>query len=229
MIGSFIKSTKDFINNAMKYAPLFIGLALLVFGLITNNLAYLMSFAGMFLIIPIIVYVLYFVFDVLIAKKYPAFRLFEEGISGNQYAFIMPLETDGQATAPFMWYAMIMFFMSYLIINGKALYDYEVKNISQTKEDSRKMRSLIGMIVSSIVLIALLSFRTSYMAVPETAVGLVVLGIAAIAFAFGWFDFLASCSSPAKNVHLDDLYGIKTNILTPSPRKICVAREAATD
>ena len=69
MIGSFIKSTKDFINNAMKYAPLFIGLTLLVFGLITNNLAYLMSFAGMFLIIPIIVYVLYFIFDVLIAKK----------------------------------------------------------------------------------------------------------------------------------------------------------------
>jgi hypothetical protein len=227
MIGSFIKSTKDFINNAMKYAPLFIGLTLLVFGLITNNLAYLMSFAGMFVIIPIIVYVLYFIFDVLIAKKYPAMRLFDEAASGNAYAFIIPSQTDGQAVAPFMWYTMIMFFMGYLIINAKALYDYEVKNISQTKEDTRKIRSLIGMIASSIVLVCLLSFRSSYMAVPETAVGLVVLGIAAVAFALGWFDFLSSCSSPAKNVHLDDLYGIKTNILTPSPRKVCVARETS--
>lgn len=224
MIGSFIKSTKDFINITMKFAPLFIGVTLLVFGLITNNLAYLMSFLGMFIFMPIIVYVLYYIFDMFISKKYPSMLLFDPSADADEFGIMFP-KLGEKNSPPYMWYSMIVFFMGYLFINAKDIYDYKIKNISQAKEDVRKIRAVIGMIVSILVLLLFLSFRSSTMLIPETQLGLVILGLASIGFAYGWHTFLTGCSSAEKNVHLDDLYSIKTNVVAVQPRNICIAKE----
>ena len=211
---------------SMRFAPLFIGVSMLVFGLITNNLTYLMVFIGMAIAIPIVVYILYFVFDGLLAKKFPSMVLFEPDAKNDYYGSMFPAKGDGNLP-PYMWYSMITFLMTYLFINALDIYNYDVKNISQTKEDARKTKAVVGMIASSIVLIVMLYFRSTYMAVSETPLGQIILALAAGSFAYSWHSFLASCSSPKKNVHLDDLYSVKNNIISAvgDVKKICVARE----
>lgn len=227
MIGSFIKSTKDFINITIKFAPLFIGVALLVFGLISANWPYVLLFIGMFLLTPIIVYILYYLttlvnFTGKFFGKDLGLALWEEGTA---YGLLFPTAGDDTpASAPFMWFAMFMFFMSYLFISARGLYNYTMKGSVPEKERARKMRAVIGMVAPIILTGAVLAYRSSRGLIMETELGLVVISGAVIYGAYLWNKMLVGCSSHP--VYLDDVYGVKTNIINPSLEKktVCIAQ-----
>lgn len=218
MFGSMVKSMKDYIGITLKYAPLFIGIVFTVFGLVAANFSYLMVAIGMFIGVPALMYVMDLVIGLINRVGSKSWSLYiEEALIGADYGF---LKGNPIAGAPYMWYPLMTFILSYLFINAADLYS------AYDDKPAVKGKASIGMLISAVSFAALMYSYSALSKFSENVYGLIVVFIFTVAFAYGWHKFLKGCSSQEKNIHLDDLYGVKTNIVKVdalSTKKVCVA------
>jgi hypothetical protein len=219
MFGSMVKSMKDYIGITLKYAPLFIGIVFTVFGLVAANYSYLMVAIGMFIGVPALMYILELVIGLINRVGSKSWSLYvEEAASAS--ADLGFLKGNPVAGAPYMWYPMMTFILSYLFINAVDLYSaYEDK-------PAVKGKASIGMLISAVSFVVLMYSYSVFSKFSENVYGRIVIFIFTVAFAYGWHKFLKGCSSQEKNIHLDDLYGVKTNIVKVdalATKKVCVA------
>ena len=212
-----IKSMKDYIYITLKYAPLFIGIIFAVFGLVAANYSYLMVAVGMFIGIPLIVYILDLLLSGVGKITGKDLTLYIEQVATKDYGFLKENPITG---TPYMWYPLMTFILSYLFINAADLYSaYEDK-------PAVKAKASIGMFISATSFLVLMYMYSALSGFPENVYARIGLFIIICGFAYGWHKFLKGCSSQEKNIHLDDLYGVKTNIIkvdVMATKKICVA------
>lgn len=210
-----VKSMKDYIGITLKYAPLFIGIVFTVFGLVAANYSYLMVAIGMFIGVPALMYILELVINIINRVGSKTWSLYVE--EATDFGF---LKGNPIAGAPYMWYPLMTFILSYLFINAADLYGaYEDK-------PAVKGKASIGMLISAVSFVVLMYSYSVFSKFSENVYGRIVIFIFTMRFAYGWHKFLKGCSSQEKNIHLDDLYGVKTNIVKVdalATKKVCVA------
>lgn len=217
MFGSMIKSMKDYIHITLKYAPLFIGIVFVVFGLVAANYSYLMVAVGMYIGVPLVIAILQFLLAGIGKITGKELSLYIEQVAVKDYGFLKENPLQG---TPYMWYPLMTFILSYLFINAADLYSaYEDK-------PAVKAKASIGMFISAASFLVLMYAYSALSGFPENVYAHVGLFIIIGGFAYGWHKFLKGCSSQEKNIHLDDLYGVKTNIIKVdalATKKVCVA------
>ena len=109
---------------------------------------------------------------------------------------------------------MMIFFFSYLITNAAYI-------IKTNSEAVVRGRMSISIIIAGLSALTYLFLRIkNFSKVPESTLGLVVLGLAAAGLGYSWYYLLYSCNKS----NVADIYGVENNIaISKAENKVCVA------
>jgi hypothetical protein len=205
----FIKALKDVIKSGFQFLPLFLGVALLVFGSITANYAFLYVFLGMFALAPLANYIMYQLTSLLSVFIRGA-ALFKKGEA------LAPFD---EPTDPSFGFSIMIFFFTYLLTN--AAYLIKEHKESTTTDQLVRSRAIISIILVGIAAVAYIGLRIKNNEnVAETPLGMFVLASTSAAVAYGWFYLMYSCGK----MSVADVYGIENNALVSLyTNKVCLA------
>jgi hypothetical protein len=200
VFNEFIKSTKDGVYVGLQFLPLFTGSSLLTIGSASANYSFLYVFLGMFVLVPL---------AVIILAAIPFLALFK----GSESIFPIVSSTADAAGISY-GYSMMIFFFSYLITNAAYI-------IKTNSEAVVRGRMSISIIIAGISALTYLFMRIkNFSKVPESTLGLVVLGLAAAGLGYSWYYLLYSCNKS----NVADIYGVENNIaISKAENKVCVA------
>jgi divalent metal cation (Fe/Co/Zn/Cd) transporter len=130
-------------------------------------------------------------------------------------------EVGGSAAAslPSYWCASIVFFFTFVFVNGLSLYNFAKGDQSNTdKVGARKTHAVIGMALSLLFGFGLLIWRGT--SGCENVLGL-ALSLVFIGVAIGFFKLFEGCGL----LRIVDLYGIGARLLptsaTAAPTQVC--------
>ena len=200
VLNEFIKSTKDGVHVGLQFLPLFTGSSLLTIGSASANYSFLYVFLGMFVLVPL---------AVMILAAIPFLALFK----GSESIFPIVSSTADAAGISY-GYSMMIFFFSYLITNAAYI-------IKSNSEAVVRGRMSISIIIAGLSALTYLFLRVkNFSKVPESTLGLVVLGLAAAGLGYSWYYLLYSCNKS----NVADIYGVENNIaISKAENKVCVA------
>jgi hypothetical protein len=135
------------------------------------------------------------------------------------FTTIKQLDSTQQGNIVFStWFAMVIFFVSYLLTNSIELFYREAPTSSikvsagelQQKTDTRKYQAMVSM--GSIILFALMMIGFRYQTGCERIWTLILTGLVFGYVGYSWYVLLASVGED----RLSDLFGIANRLLPPS-------------
>ena len=188
----------------------------------TANYAFLFFLIGFLILVPISQFMLNWLFSLLFERIGVASAIYKvyDHDSCNLVLPFQFFETFSQprsrpdkliAVVPGLWTAMIVFFFSYIITNGVALYERESEvNANANKVSRRKSQAMTSVIICVILALVFISARYIYTGC-DTLLGLAI----AVGF-YGWFGYswYVALSSIGED-RLSDLFGIANRLLNP--------------
>jgi hypothetical protein len=223
---SFFEDIRTFLFGGLSTFPLTIAGTFLLIGLMTANYAFLFFLIGFLILVPISQVALNWAFSILFSKlgiDSSYYKIFDHD-SCNLVLPFQYFETFSQprsrtdkmiSVVPGLWTAMIVFFFSYIITNGIALYRRDASDdANPIKVGRRKSQALTSVIVTCL-LAALFILMRYYLTGCDTVLGLVI----AVGF-YGWFGqaWYKTLASIGED-RLSDLFGIANRLLNPDATK----------
>lgn len=217
---------KEFIIAGVSSLPIILGGISLLLACSTANTGFAILATCLALIVPFLTYLLNLVSPLLkkIIGLLPSQIIGEGPLFADQAATICriaPFSTDTAAAAAFpsYWMSAIVFFFTFVFMNGLSLYNFATsQDASDDKVSSRKTHAIIGMTASIILGLLLMSWR--YNTGCENGLGL-FMSLTFIALAYGLFTFFDGCGL----LRVVDLYGIGARLLptsaTAAPTQVC--------
>jgi hypothetical protein len=123
------------------------------------------------------------------------------------------------AAFPSYWMASIVFFFTFVFMNGLSLYNFAAnQTASDDKVSSRKTHAIIGMAASVVLGLLLLSWR--FKTGCENGLGL-FMSLTFVGLGVGLFKIFDGCGL----LRVVDLYGIGARLLptsaTAAPTQVC--------
>lgn len=223
---SFFEDIRTFLFGGLSTFPLTIAGTFLVIGLMTANYAFLFFLIGFLILVPISQTLLNWIFSLVFTKigvpdNY--FKIYEHDscklVLPFQYfeIFSQPRTRPDHLVpaVPGLWTAMIVFFFSYIVTNGIALYRrHSADNANPNKVGHRKSQAMTSVAVTILLAIVFLVMRY-ILTGCDTMLGLII----AVLF-YGWFGYswYAALSSIGED-RLSDLFGIANRLLNPDSTK----------
>lgn len=195
----------------MRYMPLFLATSMLTFSLITANYSMLLVWVGMFILVPLAVIILGAITN---AIKLPLFKDSADKI----HTFFQGFGFKDAMAPPYVSDSILLFFIAYLFFNGLSVYQDQEKNQNADLKTKNSVKGLIGMIGALFLGILILIFKAKFIGFPENPIAVIILVPAMIGLAYGWNDFLKSCSKS------NNIYSVVSNNFAPQDIKICVAK-----
>lgn len=219
---SFFEDIRTFLFGGLSTFPLTIAGTFLLIGLMTANYAFLFFLIGFLILVPLSQVLLNFVFSFVFEKMGVASTLYKvyEHDSCNLVLPFQFFESLSQprsrsdklvSVVPGLWTAMIVFFFSYIITNGVALYRRDSSTgANVNKVGVRKNQAMTSVVVTIILAVLFLAARYIYTGC-DTLLGLAI----AVGF-YGWFGYTwyVALSSVGED-RLSDLFGIANRLLNP--------------
>ncbi|NBR61585.1 MAG: hypothetical protein EBT86_08025 [Actinobacteria bacterium] len=221
---SFFEDIRTFLFGGISTFPLTIAGTFLLIGLMTANYAFLFFLIGFLIIVPITQVLLNWGFGTLfdiIGLPSNIYKVYDHDscnlILPFQYfeSFSVPrTRSDKLMTAvPGLWTSMIIFFFSYLITNGVALYTRESGNpgADPNKVGKRKSQAMTSIILTAFLGVVFIIFRYRLTGC-DTLLGLAI----ALGF-YGWlgYSWYIALSGIGED-RLSDLFGIANRLLDPN-------------
>jgi hypothetical protein len=221
-LKGIIEDLRVFIYGGMRTLPLTIAGTSIILGLFSANYAIIFVLFGYLILVPIISTVLqYFIFDY--------FELFKSVSKqgGEVCNVVIPYSTlknsspkDSQLTFISPSWAMISFFLGYILTNSIKLNQMPAGMGSDVKVKARKSHTILSICVILAFFIIAAHFR--YTSNCESGWG---LGVGAILFGligWGWYETLSGMNGG----RLSDVFGIANRIIapsaTPSEKMACI-------
>jgi uncharacterized membrane protein len=205
--GTFVKSARDVIKTGLQFTPLFLGVSLFTIGITTCNIPFMILFAGMFLLLPLAVLLLTWIF------KFTPIPLFKASES------LFPIVQDSTDSFNISFgFSMLIFFFAYLLTNA----GYLIKNNEDPVIRGRASISIgiVGFSALAYIISRILSLDKA----PETGTGIAVLLVAASLLAWGWFDGMKRCDEEKCQNSWGDVYGVENNkLVATQERNICIS------
>lgn len=218
---------KEFILAGMHSLPIILGAVSLVLACSTANSGFAILFVCLAGLVPLLTFALNRLSDVAIAPLvqliWSKFSDTPLNLAGAMESVcrLAPLSETASPTAvlPSYWAAGVVFFFSFLFMNGLSLYNYASGDKSDSdKVGARKTHAVIGMALSVLFGAGLLIWRGSTGC--ENGLGL-LLSLIFIGIAVGFFKMFESCGL----IRIIDLYGIGARLLpvsaTAAPTQVC--------
>lgn len=217
---------KEFIIAGVTSLPIILGGISLLLACSTANTGFAILTVCLGLIVPFITYILNLIsplFKKIIGLLPPQFigegTLFTEQAAA--ICRIVPFSTDTAPAASFpsYWMSSIVFFFTFVFLNGFSLYNFAAnQDASDDKVSSRKTHAIIGMTASIILGLLLMTWR--FKTGCENGLGL-FMSLTFIGLAYGFFSLFESCGL----LRVVDIYGIGARLLptsaTAAPTQVC--------
>ena len=205
--GTFVKSARDVIKTGLQFTPLFIGVSLLTIGITTCNIPFMILFAGMFLLLPLAVMLLNFIFSF---TPIPLFKASES---------LFPIVEDSKdIIGSSFGFSVLIFFFAYLLTNA----GYLIKNNEDPVIRGRASISIgiVGFSALAYIASRILSLDN----VPETGPGFIILLVVASLLGWGWYDAMKRCDEEKCQNSWGDVYGVENNkLVATQQRSICIS------
>ena len=219
---------KEFILAGMHSLPIILGGISLVLACSTANSGFAILFVCLAGLVPLLNFSLNKLSTVaiiplvkLIWSKFSPDSVPAFAESAESVCRLAPLaETTLAATGyPSYWAAGVVFFFTFLFMNGLSLYNFAVGDKSDSdKVGARKTHAVIGMALSILFGVGLLIWRGG--SGCESGLGL-ALSLVFVGVAVGFFKMFESCGL----LRVIDLYGIGARLLptsaTAAPTQVC--------
>jgi hypothetical protein len=211
-VGDLICSTRNLLAQGFRGLPVLLGGAILFMGLTQGNLNLLFFFIGMFVVTPLAAIILNGLLEFIFVKVSIPPALWSVDAATAEACNLFTVKFDAMPSAmnvvPSFWMSMMSFFMFYLFLNAKKLYEFqETSKAPKMAVMARKSQSMIAMIVVCVfaLVVTILRYGTSC----ETGLGVLVSLLMGGFLASGWYKFMRSCGLG----RLDDLFGISNRLL----------------
>lgn len=221
---SFFEDIRTFLFGGISTFPLTIAGTFLLIGLMTANYAFLFFLVGFIIIVPISQVILNWGFSIILEKigvSSTLYKIYEHDscnlVLPFQYfeSFSTPRSRPDKlvSVVPGLWTAMIIFFFSYLITNGVALYRRDSGNPGEdpNKVGKRKSQAMTSVILTAFLGAIFIIFRYRLTGC-DTLLGLAIaLGV------YGWMGYAWYLAlSDVGEDRLSDLFGIANRLLDPT-------------
>ena len=221
-IASQLYRIKEFIIAGVSSLPLILGGISLLLACSTANTGFAILAVCLALIVPFVTYLLNLISPIIIKilQLLPAEYVGDVTQTAASVCRLAPsTDTMPAAAFPSYWMASIVFFFSFVFMNGLSLYNFASgQNASDDKVSSRKTHAIIGMTASVVLGLLLLSWR--FKTGCENGIGL-FMSLAFIGLGVGLFKLFDSCGL----LRVIDLYGIGARLLptsaTAAPTQVC--------
>lgn len=223
---SFFEDIRTFLFGGISTFPLTIAGSFLLIGLMTANYAFLFFLIGFIIFVPISQVVLNWAFSSifeLLGVSTSIYKVFEHDscnlVLPFQYFenFSSPRSRNDKLipVVPGLWTSMIVFFFSYIIANGFALYKRNSPiNSNPNKVGQRRSQALTSIVVTCILATIFLGAR--YISTGcDTLLGLFLAVLFYGWLGYSWYTFLSSIGED----RLSDLFGIANRLLDPDSTK----------
>ena len=216
---------KEFIIAGVTALPIILGGISLLLACSTANTGFAILATCLALIVPFVTYLLNLASPVLIKIIQLIASWFTSEIPqfANQAAAICRIapspDTMPAASFPSYWMASIVFFFTFVFMNGLSLYNFAAnQDAADDKVSSRKTHAIIGMAASIILGLLLMYWR--FNTGCENGLG-TIMSLAFAGLAVGLFKFFDGCGL----LRVVDLYGIGARLLpisaTAAPTQVC--------
>jgi hypothetical protein len=223
-IAAQLYRIKEFIIAGTSSLPLILGGISLLLACSTANTGFAVLSVCLALIVPFTTYILNLASPIiikivqLIASWFGEIPQFADQAAGICRLVPTP-EVGIAASFPSYWMASIVFFFTFVFMNGLSLYNFAAnQTAADDKVSSRKTHAIIGMAASVILGLLLLVWR--YRTGCENGLGL-FMSLAFIGLGYGLFTLFDSCGL----LRVVDLYGIGARLLptsaTAAPTQVC--------
>jgi len=214
-LRGIISDLHVFLYGGMRTLPITLAGAMLILGLFTANYAMMFFLAGFLIVTPIAAGILNTIADFLVAK----FDFdFLKSKTADICKVVIPYSTmtnpskvENTALLCTTSYAMICFFLGYMMTNAVALYNRPVDDgADPTKVSNRTSHAVLA--IASIIVFGLITIGFRVYAGCEPTTG-IVLGLLLFGgLGLGWYNMLSKPSAG----RLADLFGISNRILPSS-------------
>jgi hypothetical protein len=223
-IAAQLYQIKEFIIAGVSSLPRILGGISLLLACSTANTGFAILAVCLALIVPFLTYILNISSPVIIkiiqfiASQFGDIPEFPGQAAG--VCRIAPSSEVGMAASfPSYWMASIVFFFTFVFMNGLSLYNFAANQVAaDDKVSSRKTHAIIGMAASIILGLLLLVWR--YRTGCENGLGL-FMSLSFIGLGYGLFTLFDSCGL----LRVVDLYGIGARLLptsaTAAPTQVC--------
>jgi hypothetical protein len=150
----FLTITKNTLISGFLALPIILITITGFLGTATCNLGMLILFLAQVFVVPGVQFILNFIrnrnlFDYLFGGKLPFYA------SSTRLCALSPVDADDDIQMPFIsyWLAQVVFFTSFVISNGVALYTLEpAKGADPMKTENRKAQALTAIILTAVLL-----------------------------------------------------------------------------
>ncbi len=222
---SLILGIKQFFLNGFRAFPLVLGVTAFILAFFQTNIAFILLFTAIAFAVPLATILLNLVLEFIITKTSIPTHLWQIPVTGA-----CTIVGSGGLTAaptnifalPTFWLASVVFFFSYLAINGISLYNRDSEpTADESKVSARKMQALMGAILAIITGLAFIIIRVTVTGC-ESVIGIVTALLTMTPLAYGWYRLAAACGAD----RLVDLFGIANGLLPMSAKSstpyVCV-------
>jgi len=214
-LRGIISDLHVFLYGGMRTLPITLAGAMVILGLFTANYAMMFFLAGFMIATPIASGILNKIADYLVATfDLDMFKAKTSDICKVVIPYSTmtnPSKVENTSIFCTTSYAMICFFLGYMLTNAIALYKQPVEDgADPTKVSNRTSHAVLA--IASIIVFGLICIGFRVYAGCEPTVGLVIGLIAFGALGYGWYNMLSKPSAG----RLADLFGISNRILPAS-------------
>lgn len=213
---------KEFIIAGVSALPLILAGVSLLLACSTANTGFAILFVCLALIVPFATFLLNIISPLLlrILSLISTEYFGSGGDIINAACKIAPSgDTMPAAAFPSYWMASIVFFFTFVFVNGLSLYNFAAgQDAADDKVSSRKTHAIIGM--ASSIIIGLLLVYWRYNTGCENGLGL-FMSLSFVGVGYGMFKAFDGCGL----LRVIDLYGIGARLLptsaTAAPTQVC--------
>lgn len=183
----------------------------------TANVGMILLFLGQIFVIPLVLILFGFLRRVGVVQKIFDLDPNLTYATFSRASAFSPADVKSDQVPPVtsFWLANVIFFTTYLFLNGYALYNMpvETKSADPTKVENRKAHALTSMIVTAIIMITLTILYIRYVGYNTETPGSISLAVLVFgSLGYGWFELAKLCG-----LRTADLFGVSSQIFLPSP------------
>ena len=211
---SFFKNLRIMIQQSFLSLPLLLIGWSLFMGALQGNIGLLVLFLGHLFVVPTVCLLGNTLLEFLIKKAdSPGSNLLSFiQVNNSDVCNLVPGKTDYGlpfiGVAPSLWMAHIVFFGSFLLSNGYAVYEMKpADNADPEKVERRKSQVLLSMALTSVILAILILLR-KFLVGCETWTGIFLAFLWVSPIGFGWYQLAKECSARDS-----DIFGIVQKLL----------------
>jgi hypothetical protein len=211
----FFATTRNTLNSGFLALPIILITLAGFLATTTANVGMILLFLGQILVIPTVLLLLGFLRNIPFLANILGLDSSLTYATFSKACAFSPADVKADQVPPVtsFWMANVIFFTTYVFMNGLALYNMpaETKSADPTKVENRKAHAITSMVLTLLVMISLIVVYVRHVGC-ETP-GSITLALAVfVPLGYGWFELAKLCG-----LRTADLFGVSSQIFLPNP------------